>query len=82
MATPAGWELPATFCRSNDNITSMTTVDRTPAYRDLDPETLHERADALFDRYQACDCCPHQCGVDRTAGEIGLSRLQVDDRLL
>ncbi|MFW5919370.1 MAG: radical SAM protein [Halanaeroarchaeum sp.] len=28
----------------------------------------------LFDRYEDCDLCPHECHVDRTDGETGLCR--------
>ena len=49
----------------------MNTIDHAPAYRERSRAELHARADALWARYQACDCCPHACGVDRTAGETG-----------
>lgn len=49
----------------------MRQADRTPAYRNRASEEVHERADALWERYAACDCCPHACGVDRTNGEVG-----------
>jgi len=42
-----------------------------PAYRELSAGELRARADALRDRYRACDCCPHACGVDRTVGQTG-----------
>jgi putative pyruvate formate lyase activating enzyme len=41
----------------------------------LSATALADRAATLRDRYQACDRCPHDCGVDRTAGERGVCGL-------
>jgi putative pyruvate formate lyase activating enzyme len=41
----------------------------------LSSAALAERAASLRERYPACDCCPHECGVDRTAGERGVCGL-------
>ena len=35
---------------------------------------IGRRADALLARWVACDLCPRQCGVDRTAGDAGVCR--------
>ncbi|MFB6152485.1 MAG: radical SAM protein [Haloarculaceae archaeon] len=43
----------------------------TPNYRDLSAGEFDARVDELWDRYADCDLCPHECGVDRTAGESG-----------
>ncbi|MFB6268106.1 MAG: radical SAM protein [Halodesulfurarchaeum sp.] len=43
----------------------------------VDDAEIRERVAALSDRYTDCDLCAHQCGVDRTAGEIGAC--QVDE---
>lgn len=45
----------------------------------LGPAELAHRAESLSTRYADCDVCAYECGVDRTAGEIGACR--VDDRL-
>ena len=58
----------------------MGQANHTPAYRTLSPGTLRSRADGLRDRYRACDCCPHACGVDRTVGETG--QCGVDDEVI
>ena len=36
-------------------------------------ELLH-RVKAAYARLRRCDLCPHDCGVDRTAGETGICR--------
>jgi len=36
-----------------------------------EPAHLIEIGRQLLDRLTACDLCPHECGVDRTAGETG-----------
>jgi putative pyruvate formate lyase activating enzyme len=38
----------------------------------FDTGELERRAEALEEKLQACDLCPNRCGVDRTAGEVGL----------
>ncbi len=35
---------------------------------------LLRRRDTAVERLKACDLCPHECGVDRTAGEIGVCK--------
>ena len=35
---------------------------------------LLQRARAAYHRLRHCDLCPHECGVDRIAGETGLCR--------
>ena len=48
-----------------------------PNYRQLSEETLTERVRELRSRYEDCDLCAYDCGVDRTTGEHGAC--QVDD---
>lgn len=43
----------------------------TPNYRLLSETAFDARVRALWRRYEDCDLCPHQCGVDRTDGETG-----------
>jgi len=38
---------------------------------DKDPAHLIATGERLIARLTACDLCPHCCGIDRTAGEIG-----------
>ncbi|AGB39009.1 radical SAM protein [Natronococcus occultus] len=45
--------------------------------RSLRPETFDARIDDLWERYEECDLCAYDCGVDRTAGDVGTC--QVDD---
>ena len=46
-----------------------------PAYRaQLTPGELHLRAEALGDILRHCTLCPHECGIDRTAGRHGVCR--------
>jgi putative pyruvate formate lyase activating enzyme len=47
----------------------------TPNYHDLGDEELRRRVDALRARYADCGLCAYDCGVDRTAGEVGACRL-------
>ena len=35
---------------------------------------LRERVRAAYDRLRRCDLCPHDCGVDRIAGETGFCK--------
>ncbi len=49
----------------------------TPNYQRLSGDELESRSERLWERYAACDLCAYDCGVDRTAGEIGACR--VDD---
>jgi len=35
------------------------------------PSEIIAIGDELLARLKACDLCPHECGVDRTAGETG-----------
>lgn len=53
----------------------MATRPATPNYRDLPAEEFQARVDDLWDRYADCGLCPHQCAVDRTAGETGICRV-------
>ena len=47
--------------------------DWRPAYRKLaDEGLLEERIEAIAAHYDQCRLCPHQCGVNRNAGETGL----------
>lgn len=47
----------------------------TPPYIRLQEEgVLVKRAEALYFLMKHCTICPHRCGVDRTAGEIGKCR--------
>jgi putative pyruvate formate lyase activating enzyme len=43
----------------------------TPGYQRLSAAEFDRRVEQLWERYDACDLCPHACGVDRTAGERG-----------
>ncbi len=36
---------------------------------------LKERAEEAFSRMEACNLCPHECGVNRLAGEAGFCRV-------
>jgi len=40
----------------------------------LGNDELNRRARALRERLAACDLCPHACGVNRLAGEVGRCR--------
>jgi len=44
-------------------------------------EELYERARALRGRLAACDICPHACGVDRLAGQVGRCRTGAQARI-
>ena len=48
-----------------------------PKFRDLPEREFQQRVDELWRRYAECDLCAYDCGVDRTAGEVGACR--VDD---
>ncbi|WP_265108476.1 radical SAM protein [Halosolutus halophilus] len=56
---------------------SIGTPDTTPNYRTLGGEEFERRIADLWDRYEDCDLCAYDCGVDRTAGNVGTC--QVDD---
>lgn len=44
-----------------------------PSYLSLyESGELHDRARKLHEMLRACRVCPHECGVDRTRGEIGI----------
>ena len=46
-----------------------------PGYLELHRQgELSQRADALWRRLESCDICPHQCGVNRLRGEMGICR--------
>jgi putative pyruvate formate lyase activating enzyme len=46
-----------------------------PAYRRLLSDGgLEERSSRLLGKLASCDLCPRLCGVDRTAGELGLCK--------
>ncbi len=40
----------------------------------LETGELEERVDTLSERLKKCDLCPHECSVDRTAGEKGVCK--------
>jgi putative pyruvate formate lyase activating enzyme len=42
-----------------------------PGYRRLDSRVLAVKVDAAVAELHACRACPRNCGVDRTAGELG-----------
>jgi hypothetical protein len=42
-----------------------------PGYRRLDSHVLAIKVDAALAELHACRACPRNCGVDRTAGELG-----------
>lgn len=48
----------------------------TPNYQSLSETTFEERVEALHRRYEDCDLCAYDCGVDRTAGETGACRVE------
>ena len=48
-----------------------------PAFIDLSEAEFEQRSQELWTRYQQCDLCAYDCGVDRTAGELGAC--DVDD---
>ena len=48
-----------------------------PAVRSLPRTEFEDRVADLWNRYESCDLCAYDCGVDRTAGDVGACR--VDD---
>ena len=40
----------------------------------LPPDQLHQRVKSAYGRLRRCDLCPHDCGVNRIAGETGVCR--------
>lgn len=48
-----------------------------PAFIDLPESEFERRSQELWARYHQCDLCAYDCGVDRTAGELGAC--DVDD---
>jgi putative pyruvate formate lyase activating enzyme len=51
---------------------SEDQLETTPSYLRLYQDgTLQERIIEAFDRLEACDLCPRNCGVNRLAGEEG-----------
>ncbi|MHB8790075.1 MAG: radical SAM protein [Desulfobulbaceae bacterium] len=54
----------------------MTNKRKNPSYLALHRNgTLHERALAARQLLQGCAVCPHACGVNRLAGELGRCRI-------
>jgi len=54
----------------------MTNKRKKPSYLALHRDgTLHERARAARQLLQSCSVCPHACGVNRLAGELGKCRI-------
>ena len=47
----------------------------------IDPEALRRALDWAQERYQTCDVCASQCGVNRHAGEMGHCGLGVQGRV-
>ncbi|MFC4543106.1 radical SAM protein [Halosolutus amylolyticus] len=56
---------------------STGTPNATPNHRTLGDDVFEERVADLWERYADCDLCAYDCGVDRTAGDVGTC--QVDD---
>ncbi len=46
--------------------------DTTPNYQGLSAMEFVARVREMRERYEDCDLCAHECGVDRTAGETGV----------
>jgi uncharacterized Fe-S radical SAM superfamily protein PflX len=54
----------------------MTNKRKNPSYHALHRNgTLHERALAARQLLKSCAVCPHACGVNRLAGELGRCRI-------
>jgi putative pyruvate formate lyase activating enzyme len=49
-----------------------STKKLAPSYLSLGSKEVRHRAEALIARLSACDICPHECGADRTGGEVGI----------
>lgn len=49
-------------------------MKQTPAYLQLDQKRFSERVRGALDLLRNCRVCPHQCGVNRLAGETGKCR--------
>jgi putative pyruvate formate lyase activating enzyme len=47
----------------------------------ISPAELAERAHALQAQLVACTLCPHHCGVNRLAGEVGVCRVGAEARI-
>jgi putative pyruvate formate lyase activating enzyme len=45
-----------------------------PSYLKLSKEILQEKTEEALERLKECNFCPRECGVDRTAGELGFCR--------
>ncbi len=45
-----------------------------PSYLKLSKEILQEKTEEALQRLKECNLCPRECGVDRTAGELGFCR--------
>jgi len=45
-----------------------------PGYLNISREELTRRAEKAKERLKNCDICPNNCGVDRTAGQVGICR--------
>ena len=53
--------------------------EKWPSYLRLhETGELQNRAAALWEMMEECKLCPHECGVDRSAGETGLCRAPGD----
>ncbi|AXR81470.1 radical SAM protein [Natrarchaeobaculum sulfurireducens] len=50
---------------------SVDPSAETPNYRQLSAVEFDDRIADLRERYADCDLCAYDCGVDRTAGQIG-----------
>ena len=49
----------------------MTRTKGNPAYLQIPPAELKQRADQACERMRSCDLCAHACRVDRLGGEMG-----------
>lgn len=55
--------------------------DMQPLVTALSAAMLAERVSVLRGRLSACDLCPHACGVNRLAGEVGRCRVGAEARI-
>lgn len=60
----------------------MTKTRKEPGYLALHRAgTLRERSEEAWQLLAGCTVCPHACGVNRLAGELGLQRRDQRDWL-
>jgi len=55
---------------------TMAKIKKEPSYLELHRSgKLQQRVTEAARVLTSCTVCPHECGVDRTAGELGLCRI-------